>query len=264
VKPQVPAELKDIKPIFLGDGYAAYLKNSPDTHRQTLYLRGTAGAELGPETAITSFTRSMKNYRLFLNLDGNSKIGLIEDDDTGSTFYVIDTAAKTRTNLFSYPNIKSVKWFPKSDNFLFEAREGGDIATSIFLYKPADAANKDAKITKLNLQTPLENVAIQDQENLWAVTTQSVQGAENPALAEGKLVVLTENEASPDLSDLAEGVTLTLNTPKVIQYSLVSNQVRLVKNMDGVDAIEEVIMNENKKSLYLKMGEKILEFVFSD
>jgi hypothetical protein len=261
----VPEELKDLEPIFIGEGYLAYLKVNPDTHRQTLYVRGTEGGTLGPETAVTSFTRSLKNYRIALNLKDNSKIGLIDDTNDGSTFYVIDTTEKTRTNIFSYPYIKDVKWFPKSNNFIFEARETGDLSTSIFYYQAADTANNSPeKITKLNLQADLQNVVMEDEDNLLAVTKQSVQGSNNPTELEGELVILSENEATANISAVISSTIVNADSPKVVEYSLISEQVRLIKNLENFTTIDEIRLSETKKSLYLKTADKILEFIFRD
>jgi len=264
-KLQVPEELKANEPVFIGEGYLAYLKNNPDTHRQTLYVRGTEGGSLGPETAVTSFTRSLKSYRITLNLKDNSKIGVIDDTNDGSTFYVIDTTEKSRTNLFSYPYIKDVKWFPKSNNFIFEAREAGDLSTSIFYYQTADTANSvPEKITKLNLQADLKNVVIEDEENLIAVTKQSVVGADNPTDFEGELVVLSESEATANISAVITSNVVNIDSPKIVEYSLISDQVRLIKNLANFSTIDEVRLSETKKSLYLKVADKILEFIFRD
>lgn len=262
----VPEELKDLEPIFIGEGYLAYLNVNPDTHRQTLYVRGTEGGTLGPETAVTSFTRSLKNYRIALNLKDNSKIGLIDDTNDSSTFYVIDTTEKTRTNIFSYPYIKDVKWFPKSNNFIFEARETGDLSTSIFYYQAADSINNSPeKITKLNLQADLKNVVIEDENNLLAVTKQSIQGSNNPTELEGELVILSENEATANISPvISSTIIVNSDSPKVIEYSLISDQVRLIKNLENFKAIEEIRLSETKKSLYLKTADTIIEFIFRD
>jgi hypothetical protein len=264
-KLQVPEELKEFEPVFVGDGYLAYLKNNPDTLRQTLYVRGTEGGTLGPETAVTSFTRSLKSYRIILNLKDNTKIGVIDDTNDGSTFYVIDTTEKSRTNLFSYPYIKDVKWLPKSNNFIFEAREAGDLSTSIFSYEAEDKANNiPEKITKLSLAADLKNVVFEDEQNLLAVTKQSIQGSDNPTELEGELVILSENEATANISPIISSTTVNADSPKVVEYSLISNQARLIKNLENFSVIDETKLSETKKSLYLKSADKIIEFIFRD
>lgn len=265
-KLSVPGELKDFEPVFVGESYLAYLKNNPDTHRQTLYVRGTEGGTIGPETAVTSFTRSLKNYRIILNLKDNAKIGVIDDTNDGSTFYVIDTTEKSRTNHFSYPYIKDVKWFPESNNFIFEARETGDLSTSIFHYQEADTENKiPEKITKLSLQADLTNVTIENDDNLLAVTKQFIVGNNDPTELEGELVILSENEATANISPVISSViTVNADSPKIVEYSLISNQVRLIKNIPDIADIEEVRLSETKKSIYLKTADKILEFIFRD
>lgn len=243
--------------LFYDSNYVTYLKLNPDTHRQTLYVRGIRGAELGPETIATSFIREMKEYQIVPDIDKHQKIAVIDNTDPqSSTLYMIDLTAKSRTNLFSYPIIRDVKWFNNSEDFLFEARDHGDLSNAIFLYSA-----KDQKATKLDLKTSLKDVVIMSNERLIAATTQHVGGDGQMAQElEGQLVVLGEQQATGNVTTALGTITVGPQPLNFVDYSLVANQARLLKSEPSLTLPEEMKISETGKSTYFLLSGKVYEF----
>jgi hypothetical protein len=260
--------------IFYGDNYLAYLERDPGTHRLTLYLRGFQDGKLQAKTAVTSFIRDPQNYKLILSVDEQKKIALIDNTADGATLYMIDLKEKTRTSVFSYPQILDVKWLPSSSldaadsgNFLFEAREQGDASSSIFYYdtqkKDASGHAKDAA-KKLELKTELKNVVPVSADVLIAATNQQIVTPEDLATLEGQLIVLGEREATPQVGIDLTGIKITPPVLSFVDYSLISGQSRLLRVAPDLVYPKEAKIGELKKSVLFMVADKVYELHFRD
>jgi hypothetical protein len=247
--------------LFYDQNYVTYLKRNTDTHRQTLYVRGIQGGELGPETIATSFLRDMKEYRIIPDIDKHHKIAVIDQTDPASqTLYMIDLTDKSRTSLFSYPIINDVKWFGNSDDFLFEARDPADLANSIFLY-----GAHDQKITKLDLKTSLKDVVIIGSDRLIAATTQHIGGDNQTAQElEGQLVVLGEQEATGNVTTSLGTITVGPQPLNFVDYSLTASQARLLKSESSLTLPAAMQISETGKSTYFLVDGTDYEFHISE
>lgn len=251
-------ETKDLPPQLFYDGnYVLYIDLDPQTHRQTLYVQSIANGKAGEKTVVTSFVRTLKNYLIVGSIEKNNKIALIDTGDDGSTLYMIDLKKPvTRTNLFSYPVIKDVKWLPGSDDFLFEARAAGDLTESIYAYSASQQ-----KAQKLDLKTPLALVVPVTKDRLIAATIQQA-GAGDPAQLEGQLVSLGELPATPSAAALFSVTAAPVL--KFIDYSLVANQSRLLKTAPDLALPQKGKLSETGKSAYFLIDGKDYELQFTD
>jgi|GEM_PF-2350115 len=252
--------------VFYEKNYLAYIARDPDTHRHTLYVRTIENGKAGAKTVAASFIRDIKNYKLITDIENRGKIALIDSTAGTSTLYMVDLKAKSRDSLFTYPLITDVKWIPGGDDFVFSAREEGNIGETIFLNKPTvDGTTGAAKanIEKLGLITTLKNVVPVSATRLIAATTQKVSGQGSGAELEGALVTLGEIEATP--SALA-AIVPALSTPgtEFIDYSLVSKQARLLKHAPDLAYPSQAVISETQKSAYFLIDGKVYELQFTD
>lgn len=245
----IKKELSTLNPSF-EEKYVIYLRRNTENHRQTLYMRSIDGKTLGPETMVTSFIRDLKSYQLIPFIATQNKIAVIDNTDDGSTLYVIDLKNKVRTKIFTYPIIKDVQWLPGSEDFLFEARDSGELSESIFVYRATEQ-----KAQKLSLQTPLKDVAVIDSDRLIAATMQYAGEKGNGTELEGQPVILSEWEAT------ASATTSTNIKPslKFIDFSMQSLESRLIKSDQTLTLPEQVKLSADKKSLYFVVREKMYE-----
>jgi len=237
--------------------YLTYLSPDPQTSRQTLYLQhilqdGTVEDAI-PET---SFVRNFTKYAISMAPSGK-KIAIIDQTDNASNLYIVDLEAKTRTSILEYPVIRDMKWLPGSDNFLFQAREQNSLTESIYLYHW-----DTAQITKLDLQTPLQDIVFLDNGQLMAATTQNIPGSDNTNL-EGQLVTLAEKTATAEISEIGALPTATQNLA-FINYSLLSNEARLIKLIPGSQLPQAVRISDDGKTLYYLQGNKVSALHFSE
>jgi len=255
--PQVTAEDLPESGVFREKNYLAFIARDPDTHRHTLYIRSIEEGKAGEKTAVTSFIRDIKSYILIPAIETQNKIALIDGTAGTSTLYMIDLTKKSRENLFTYPLISGVKWVPDSSDFLFEARAEGDLSTSIFLHKTAAK-----EPIKLELKTLLKNVIPVSKDRLIAATNQYIAAENELAKLEGQLVTLGEAEATPAVTALA--VTAPSPALNFIDYSLLSNQGRLLKTAPDLAYPQEGTLSETQKSAYFLIEGKVYELQFMD
>jgi hypothetical protein len=244
-------------PLFYDNNYVLYIERDTTTHRQTLYVRSIENGKLGEKTVVTSFIRDLKNYTFVASMEKNNKIALIDTDDTGSTLYMIDLKEKARTNILTYPFIKDLKWLPGTEDFIFEGRAEGESSDSIYLYS---ASQKKAQ--KLELKTSIKNVVPVNQNELVAATIQKVTG--DVAQPEGKLVVLGENESTPNALTSSSFPSTTEQVLKFVDYSLVANQSRLLKTAPDLAFPQQGKLSATGKSAYFTIDGKDYELTFTD
>jgi hypothetical protein len=262
--------------VYYEKNYLAYIARDPDTHRQTLYVRTIENGKAGEKTVAASFIRDIKSYRLITDIENRGKIALIDSTAGTSTLYMVDLKAKTRESLFTYPLISDVKWVPGGDDFLFEAREEGNIGESIFIYKSAVEGTSGETVTtgttgtaaattpapeKLDLITTLKNVVPVSATQLIAATMQDVSGQGTGTDLEGTLVTLGENEATPSVTAAISSTAPQLN---FIDYSLVSKQARLLKLAPDLGYPSQGQLSETQKSAYFLIDGKVYELTFTD
>jgi hypothetical protein len=253
------AEAEDLPKtgLFYETNYVLYLERDQQTHRQTLYYRSIENGLAGAKTVAASFMRDLKNPLIASSIEKNNKIAVIDAADTGSTLYMIDLKEKTRTNLFSYPIIKDVKWLPGSDDFLFEAKDSADITDSIFLYSFAQQ-----KAQKLDLKTPLADVVPVTKDRLIAATIQQTGADSDLSGQEGQLVTLGESETSPNVAGIISITTAPVL--KFVDYSLISGQSRLLKSAPDLNLPQKGKISDTGKSAYYMIDGKDFELLFSD
>jgi hypothetical protein len=255
-----PAPVVDTKdlpqtPLFYDNNYVLYIERDAQTHRQTLYVRGIEDGKVGEKTVVTSFIRDPQNYRIISSIEKNNKIALIDNAADGSTLYMIDLKEKSRTALLTFPLISDLKWLPGTDDFIFEGREEGDLATSIYVYS-------QGKTQKLELETPLKDVIPVSKDRLVAATIQQASGNTDLSQMEGGIVVLGENEATPSVAPLFS--VQPAPVVKFIDYSLTANQGRLLKVVQDLNLPQNGKLSETGKSAYFLIDGKDYELLFSD
>lgn len=263
----------------------AYINVNPDNNRQTLYTRsfqesgspattGSAPGQestLGPEKMVTSFQRELQSYNIIPDLEDRQKIALIDYTSGQSTLYLIDLKKKTRSNILTMPFIKTVKWLPNSEDLLLEGKAEGDLVSSIFLYSASAPQSQpqaqtqgqiQSQLQKLDLKTGLNNVVAISKDRLIAATNQQIQTSGDPAKLEGMLVVLGENQASPDAGTGGIGIgaapansvdtqaQIQLPAISLIDYSLVGLQGRLLKTSTTLFLPKVLKISMDKKSVY--------------
>jgi len=292
-----PADDMPDSGIFYENNYLAYIARDAVSHRQTLYVRTIADGKAGDKTVAASFVRDLKDFRIIGDIENRGKIAVIDSTAGTSTLYMVDLKAKTRENLFTYPLITDVKWIPGGGDFLFEARDESSIGTSIFLYSAKDAAatamadapaTPDAQaagsalattdettavtasspIRKLNLATPLADVVPANATDLIAATMQDVSGQGSGTDLEGQLVTLGENEATPSMVPAVTDATAVIGatTPALsfVDYSLLTDQARLLKYAPDLGYPSQATLSETQKSAYFLIDGKDYELQFSD
>jgi hypothetical protein len=260
-----PADDLPLTGIFYEKNYLAYIDRDSETHRQTLYVRTINAGQVGEKTIATSFMREIKDYKLVTDIENRGKIALIDATAGASTLYMIDLKAKTRENLLTYPLITDIRWIPGGDDFLFSARDEGDISESLFIFHWADR-----KASKLNLKTTLANVVPVNASTLIAATLQNLGGDGSGNDLEGHLVTLGENEATPSVMSALVGnaaTTFAGNTApllKFIEYSLPTDQARLLKIAPDLGYPARAALSETQKSAYFLIDGKDYELQFAD
>jgi hypothetical protein len=250
-----PADDMPENGVFYEKNYLAYIARDPETRRHTLYARTIDNGKTGEKTVAASFIRDIDSYRLVTDIENRGKIALIDSTAGTSTLYMVDLKEKTRENLFTYPLIGDIRWIPGGDDFLFEAREEGNIAMSIFIYR---AAGKTA--AKLDLATPLADVVPANGTQLIAATMQTVSGQGTGTDLEGDLVTLGENAATPNVA----AIFGTAPALSFVDYSLVSNQARLLKLAPDLGYPSRAALSETQKSAYFLIDGKVYELQFTD
>ena len=232
--------------------FVTYINRNQTNNRQTLYiapLRGgarqnndatqqTASADLqiGEPQIVTSFLRDLQTPLIAPNMAGD-KVAVIDRAPDQATLYMIDQQAKNRAAIASYPAIRNLRWIPASNDFIFQARPQTGAPEALFLYRW-----DDGKTTKLDLNTTLENIAIINKNRILAVTDQSISGdVTDPATLEGSLVSLNSNTAP---------TTPATPTHLFIDYSLISNEARLITTLTTGDFPTQVSAAADQKSLY--------------
>jgi hypothetical protein len=171
---------------------------------------------------------------------------------------LVDLEEKTRNNILEYPLISGVRWIDNTDNFIFEARDEGEVDTGIHVYD-ADAAEG----MKTGIYTSIENVDALDGNNLIAVTTQSVSGVAAENGLEGQLVTLGERDATPFVTDIEEVETAA---PRLsfVQYSILENQARLIKTESSLSTSEKAKLSLDGKGLLFLSGGMVYELRFKE
>ncbi len=240
-------------PLFFEDNYVLYLERDPQTRHQTLYVRTIEEGKAGEKTLVTSFIRDPKDYLIVPSIEKNNKVALIDSTEDGSVIYMMDLKEKTRKSVLTLPEIKDLKWMPGTEDFIFEGREDGDITSSVYYFT-------QGKAQKLELKTSLKNVVPAGKDRLIAATVQRTD--EDLTQMEGKLVVLGENEATPSAATLFS----VTKSPvlKFIDYSLTSNQGRLLKAAPDLEIPEKGKLSETQKSAYFLIGGRDFELLFTD
>ena len=272
--PDLPSE-----GIFYEKNYLAYIARDQESHRQTLYIRtiadggtgspvsGGSPGKAGEKKAVTSFVRDLKDYLIIPAVEERNKIALIDSTAGTSTLYMIDLTKKSRDSIFTYPLISDVKWLPGTDDFLFEAREEGQVSSSVFIYRSGTAQTQ-----KLDLQTSLKNVVAVSKDRLVAATNQFIAEPEKLGGLEGTLValgepattVLTEGEATPAVTSLLPGLAQAASTLSFVDYSLISGDARLLKNAPDLASPSQARLSETGKSVYFLIDGKDYELQFTD
>lgn len=242
-------------PIFGEENYVSYLKNDPETKRQTLYVVGIAGEELDNETVATSFIRTINDYKIIPTIQEKNSIFLIDYTDEKSTLYLIDLGEKSRNSILSYPLINDVEWIPNTEKFIFEARDEGETATSIFVYN-----TEDEKVTKLAIKTTLQNVVALTKDTLIIATNQNVFGGSNEDGLDGQIVTLGELAASPSV---ATSLDLQSKT-SYLEYSLETNEAKLLLTESSIAPPEVIQMGADRKSIFFLAEGIIYELQFKE
>lgn len=257
-----------------------YIARNQENYRQTLYtasLKGTSPtpAGLSAPQIVTSFLRDLPNFVIAPSPDGK-KVAIIDQSFAQSTLYIIDREAKNRTSLLSYPMIRDMRWIPGTNDFLFQARAAAGSPESIFLYRW-----DDGKILQLSLQTPLVDVAIINKDRIIAVTDQKLPEVPTPSSLIGHLVPLGENQTTAEISAALSSPVRTppssapqvAGTPGVISvapsyafvdYSLISNDARLMIVLAKNPFPSQLKPAEDGKSVYFDQGGKIFQLRFEE
>ncbi|MFO0780910.1 MAG: hypothetical protein U0519_03430 [Candidatus Gracilibacteria bacterium] len=237
--------------------FFSYLIRNPENFHQTLYLTGRneTGQLTKPQIA-TSFLRDLEKFTIAPSSSGK-KIAVIDQAPDQSTLYVVDMEAKNRASLLNYPVIRNMKWLPLSDDFLFEAKEKSDTAESVFLYRW-----DDGKTTKLELKTELTAVAPVSKNRIIAVTNQKLPEGSSVSSLEGQLVLLGENQSTIEVS---AGVR-TIKTPLYlfVDYSLISNQGRLITSISSDPFPEKITAATGGKAVNFLQGDKVFQLKFEE
>lgn len=254
--------------VFFDDSNTTicYIVRNPDNYRQTLYRAGIGqNGEPGKPEIVTSFLRDLQSFVVSPSPAGD-KVAVIDQGAEQATLYMVDLQAKNRASLLSYPMIRDMRWIPGTSDFLLQARETNDTFESIFLYRW-----EDGKTTKLELRTPLEDIAIVDKNRLLAVTNQMITvGGSTFSALEGQLIPLGENQSTAEVSALVDmQLTDAVNTssPPVysfVDYSLISNQARLITTLGKGSFPAAVKAGDDGKSLYFLQRDKALQLRFDE
>lgn len=252
-----------------------YIARNPDNYRQTLYAAPVNASTPTPQATtqiVTSFLRDLPNFVISPSPDGK-KVAVIDQSYAQSTLYIVDREAKNRTSLLSYPMIRDMRWIPGTKDFLFHARATAGSPESIFLYRW-----DDGKILQLSLQTPLTDVAILSKDRIIAVTDQKLPEVSTPASLIGQLVPLGENQTTAEIS-AALPSTLNVSKPQTsgtsgivsvtpsyafVDYSLVSNDARLMIVLTQNPFPSQLQPADDGKSVYFDQGGKISQLRFEE
>lgn len=257
-------ELEDT-PLFFEENYITYLAYDEETNRQTLYLRGITDDDLSEPQVATSFIRTIDEYTIVPDIEGNNSIVLIDQTDAEEdALYLVDLTEKSRDNIFSLPYIANAKWLG-SGNLLIEGREEGEVNSSIFFY----SAEED-EAEKLNLQTTLDNVTLLNETTLIAATSQPFTGASAGLDALGALITLQELSATPNLlipgSATPDIETGSRNGPQLafIHYDLTQNQARLLAVDIEHATADKIKLGRDQKTVQFLVGAEVYELRFED
>ena len=216
--------------------FVTYISRNETNNRQTLYI-ATIGDNPTPQI-VTSFLRDLQTPVIVPNQTGD-KVAVIDQSPDQATLYMIDQQAKNRAAIASYPAIRDLRWIPASNDFIFQARAQTGEPEALFLYRW-----DDGKTTKLDLNTTLENIAILNKNRILAVTDQSISGdVTDPATLEGSLIALSANTTPTTPAP-------TSPTHLFIDYSLISNEARLITTLKTGDFPSQVSAAADQKSLY--------------
>jgi hypothetical protein len=238
--------------IFSEKNYIAYLARNPESHRQTLYTRPVKDGKAGEKTAATSFIRDLKSYFMVPSIEQRDKIALIDSTADTSTLYIIDLKAKTRDSIFTYSLINGFEWLPGGDDFIFEAREGTQLATSIYLSRAGGQPQK------LTLVTSIKNIVPVSGNRLIAATTQFIAAADQLSGLEGGPVTLGESQATPDAALLGTAIVLNF-----VDYSPADGTAQLLKSAPDLAYPAGAKLSETQKSAYFLIDGKDYELQFS-
>lgn len=247
---------------FTEENFISYIKRNPENGRQTLYFREIVDGVPGDETVAASFIRDLENYLVVPVLDKEQKILVIDRTEAKSALYLVDIGEKSRDNILEFPFIAGAKWVTGTGKIIFEARDEGDMDTSIFVYDSGTG-----KSEKLQLKTSVDNVEPLDDDILVAVTRQPVSGVELDGSLEGQLVTLEELEASPAVTETPLGFTeaglsANQNAYNFIRYSIASGQTRLIKQETTIQSIGQIKLSTDKNSLIFLAEGVVYELVF--
>jgi len=233
--------------FFREANYLTYMGRNVENGRQTLYYRDTYGGVLGDEIPATSFIREVNDYVIIPLIEDQNKIILIDQSDQRSILYVIDLIEKTRNNIVEYPIITGAKWISGTDNFIFEARDFGEVDTSIFHYNSSSIES-----SKLSIQTPVSNIAVINDDKIIAATSQVVSGVEEGGSLAGQLVGLGEEQA-----------TQNANT-QFIDYSISDDQSRLIMSERLPGGVQGIKLNSNGNGILILSGEYVHQLQFQE
>ncbi len=195
----------------------SYIIRNPENYRQTLYLSTLNDkGEISDPQLVTSFLRDLKNYVVAPSSSGD-KVAVIDQAPEQSTLYMVNREAKNRASLATYPVIRDMRWIPGTNDFLFQARPTSGSPESIFLYRW-----EDGKTVQLDLKTPLDDVAIFDDNRIFAVTNQQLPSGPSEESLLGQLVPLGENQSTDEVRAITTDATtaavlLFLQGDKVFQ-----------------------------------------------
>lgn len=248
----VVPELGDT-PLYYEENYITYLAYDDVTKRQTLYLRGITEDSLTEPQITTSFIRTIDEYTIVPNIEQANSIALIDQTGDEDAVYIVNMSEKSRNNIFSIAFIQNLKWINEK-SVLIEAQAEGEVGTTIYAYNLESGDRQ-----KLDLKTPLENVAVLDENTILAATNQDVTGATANEGMNGALITLGEAPATPNIAiaTLTEGPRVSF-----VRYDLSLNEARLITVDSNFSYADKVKLGRDRKSLLFLVNGEVYELKF--